>query len=76
MGDIALKPCPFCGKTPVIQNIAGSYGYYSPKVGISCCNGISINAETERYDWDKRKHTNITEQSTAHIIDRWNRRTP
>ncbi len=69
-----LKGCPFCGKVPEIKTIAGSYGYYSAKLGISCCNGISIGEDTEEYDWDKRVHINTTKKALTNIIARWNNR--
>ncbi len=71
-----LKPCPFCGEIPKVERIAGSYGYYPPRVGISCCNGISIGAATEEYDWEKRKHFDTTESAIVDITTRWNARAP
>ena len=71
----ALKPCPFCGKVPEIEHISGSYGYYSDKYTIRCCNGIEIHSDGEDYNWEKRQHYRRDDAAKQEITQKWNTRT-
>lgn len=69
---MALKPCPFCGSVPTIGRIEGSYGYYPPRVAISCCI-VSTSAATE--SWEEGKgHYSCLDEALEKIITKWNTR--
>lgn len=59
MGEIKLKPCPFCGGKAYIQRLAmGALPYFVECGDESCiANGISTSFKTERKAaeaWNKR----------------------
>lgn len=68
-----LKPCPFCGVVPDLTITPGSYGYTHDKIGISCCNGISIGANMQKWEIG-RGHYDVSQEAKKTVIDRWNKR--
>lgn len=61
-----LKPCPFCGKIPSMQEHGDyDFGYW----GIVCDCGISIDGSV--YDSDKGDNP---EEYKVKLIEAWNKR--
>lgn len=77
MTDPALLPCPFCGSDVKLSTRRGDYGYTYDRWSISCvCRAYpNVSAEKEKYDWEKRKHIDVSEQAKVDVIKFWNTRT-
>lgn len=65
---LLLKPCPFCGKMPVLttrQWTGGAWGYEVHKVGQLECEpcGLKMRADTTKLS-----------VSVERVAERWNRR--
>jgi Lar family restriction alleviation protein len=68
-----IKPCPFCGKTPIIKEHSGDYGYHTPSVSISCAKcGIHFSERTEK--WVQFKGHIKVKDAKEKVIKRWNTR--
>lgn len=68
----ALKPCPFCGKTPSVQYKTGDWGYTNDKVQIICCV-VKISYDAEK--WESGRGTfSVVDEATKQLVKQWNTR--
>ena len=68
----AIRPCPFCGKTPRVTYKNGDWGYTNDKVQIICCV-VKISRDTEK--WEQGRGTfSIIDDATRKLVKQWNTR--